>query len=58
MSKTDHHRGQKNRWIGWDLWSRRGDMGMTMKNTYSKFLTRRRERAQDKEKLIQELKNS
>ncbi len=46
MSRTKHHRDQKNKHIGQDLWSRRGDMGpCSPYNWFSKFLTRRKERA-------------
>ena len=55
MSRTYHHRGQKNRHRGRDLWSRRAGMGYCAYDTYNKFLTRRIERASVKELLIKEI---
>ena len=44
MSRTKHHRGQKNQHLGEDLWSRRPCAGKSY-NTYNKWLTRKKERA-------------
>ena len=44
MSRTSHHRGQKNQHAGQDLWSRRPCAGACY-TAYNKWLTRRKERA-------------
>ena len=57
MIRTYHHRFQKIRHLGEDLWSKRAKMGYCSYTTYNKFLTRRRERAQMKEELHNEVKD-
>lgn len=57
MSRTFHHRYQKRAHAGEDLWSRRAGLGgHVIYNSYGKRLTRKLERAQAKEKLINKLK--
>lgn len=57
MSRTKHHRHQRRTHCGTDLWSRRGDMGSgSPYNWFSKFLTRRKERAAKKRDINKEMK--
>jgi len=51
MSRTKHHKEQKNQHIGEDLWSRRAGMGHAAYNAFNKWLTRRIERAMGKQEL-------
>ncbi len=46
MSRTRHHRGQKNQHLGEDLWSRRPN-SQSSYNSYNKKLTARMERSQE-----------
>ena len=48
MSRTSHHRDQKNQHVGQDLWSRRPCAGACY-TAYNKWLTRRKERAAKEE---------
>ena len=48
MSRTKHHKNQKHRHCGEDLWSKRAGMGNYPYSAYSKWLTRRKERAESK----------
>ena len=52
MSRTRHHKEQKNRHNGHDLWSRRMG-GMLSYCSYNKLLTRRKER-HDEQQIIKE----
>lgn len=56
MSRTKHHRGQKRRHCGEDLWSKRAGMGYRAKTTINKRITIRKERMEEKELLIDETK--
>ena len=47
MSRTKHHRNQRDQHKGDDLWSRRPCAGACY-STYNKWLTRRKERAQER----------
>jgi hypothetical protein len=57
MSRTSHHRDQKNQHRGHDLWSRRPCAGASY-TAYNKWLTRRKERAAENAKIQQELRES
>ena len=54
MSRTKHHRCQKTRHNGHDLWSRRigGNLSYC---AYNKWLTRRKERHDSKKELRKEI---
>ena len=54
MSRTKHHRDQKNQHLGQDLWSRRPCAGACY-NAYNKWLTRKKERAAEHEIIEKEL---
>jgi len=57
MSRTSHHRDQKNQHAGQDLWSRRPCAGACY-TAYNKWLTRRKERAAENAKIQQERRES
>ena len=44
MSRTRHHRCQKNYHNGHDLWSKRGGLAGYSYGVFNKWLTRRKER--------------
>lgn len=50
MSNTFHHRGQKHRWCGWDLWNKRPLSGMA-RTTENKDMSRRLERSKNNHQL-------
>jgi hypothetical protein len=54
VSRTKHHRSQKNQHGGHDLWSRRPCAGMSY-SAYNKQLTRKRERAAEPEIIQKEI---
>lgn len=54
MSRTKHHRGQRQGHWGHDLWSKRGGMAGAAYNAYNKLLTRRKERAAEKSEIARE----
>lgn len=54
MSRTKHHRGQKGRNCGRDLWSRRPFSGNPF-NAWSKKMSRRLERARKRRDIEKEL---
>lgn len=54
MSRTHHHKAQKKQHLGHDLWSRRPCAGSCY-NAYNKWLTRRKERAAERQILAREL---
>jgi hypothetical protein len=56
MSRTRHHRCQRDSHRGKDLWSRRAGMGHQAYSTYNKKLTAQRERMEENEIVIKELK--
>lgn len=58
MSRTKHHRGQKQRHCGHDLWSKRGGMAGAAYSAYNKFLTRRKERAAEKSEIAREMEEA
>lgn len=47
MSRTNHHRGQRNQHCGHDLWSRRPNSGASY-NKANKDETKRRERQRER----------
>jgi len=56
MSRTKHHRTQKNQHSGEDLWSRRANTGgHYMYSAIGKRLSLAKERAMEKQQLIAEL---
>ena len=56
MSRTRHHRNQKSQHQGEDFWSKRAGMGSQSVCSINKEITARKERMEDKEIIIQELK--
>ena len=58
MSRTKHHRNQKWRHCGEDFWSRRAGMGHSAVCTENKRLTIERERMEQKELIIKELRDN
>ena len=54
LSRTNHHKSQKDQHRGDDLWSRRPCAGMSY-TTYNKQLTRKRERASKPEIIKNEI---
>ena len=50
MSRTAHHKGQKHKWCGWDLWNRRPLSGMS-RTPENKAMSRRIERARNNNQL-------
>ena len=54
MSRTRHHKEQKKRHNGHDLWSRRLG-GMLAYCSYNKHLTRRKERHEERKIIEEEL---
>lgn len=56
MSRTKHHRNQKRQHVGEDFWSKRAGMGNYPVNGYGKRLTIAKERIEQKEELVNELK--
>lgn len=57
MSRTRHHKDQKNQHLGQDLWSRRPCAGRCY-NAYNKWLTRKKERAAKKAEIEREARES
>lgn len=56
MSRTKHHRHQRRQHCGEDFWSRRAGMGYASVCTDNKRITISRERMEEKELIIDELK--
>ena len=56
MSRTAHHKQQKHRHCGRDLWSRRAGMGYYSYCTENKKLTIRREREENRVLVREEIK--
>lgn len=55
MSRTPHHRNQKNAHIGEDFWSKRARMGHYGYSTFGKRLTISKERMEERELLVKEI---
>jgi len=56
MSRTKHHKDQKHKHTGHDLWGKQGDPGgCTAYNAYNKQVLRRKERGILKKKLNKEV---
>lgn len=58
MSRTKHHRSQKQQHCGEDLWSRRAGMGRCSYTTFNKRLTNRVERAAKRRDIAKEVGES
>ena len=56
MSRTKHHRDQKNLHNGEDFWSKRAGMGSQPVCVINRKITVRKERMEEKELIISELK--